>query len=232
MSKKWITPTLAMVLAAGCWLFSACGNNSGCVSGSTGQSFGGLGGCVGGASTRPQTSFQILGDEGTPFTATIADTQASFVINGTVPLSVVLVNSHPPTQMSATKNETGSSLLSLQLVFGTSIQQISSTSAPFGTVFVQTGTLTASGPPANPDVRFFVKAPLGESFTSLIEDPSNGFIVDTTVPALLLFEGSQRKVDGQFIQLEKRGLFAIDLFVDRILVAEASGAPDVSIRQP
>ena len=232
MSKKSATLSLAMVLAAGCWLFSACGNNSGCVSGATGQSFGGFGGCVGGASSRPQTSFQIVGDEGTPFIATIADTQASFVINGTTPLSVVLVNSHPPIQMSATKNETDSSLLSLQLVFGTSIEQIASTSAPFGTVFVQTGTLTASGPSANPDVRFLVKAPLGEDFTSLIEDPSNGFIVRATVPALLLFEGSQGKVNGQFIQLEKWGPFAIDLFINGALVAQASGSPNISIRQP
>jgi hypothetical protein len=232
MSKKSVTLSLAMSLAAGCWLFSACGNNTGCVSSSTGQSFGGFGGCVTGGTASPQTSFQILGDEGTPFTATIADTQASFVINGTVPLSVVLVNSHPPIQLSATKNDNDSALLSLELVFGSTVQQLASTSAPFGTVFVQTGTLTASGPSANPDVRFLVKAPLGETFQSLIEDPSNGFIISATVPALLLFEGSQGKVDGQFIQTENFGPFAIDLIINGTVVAQASGAPNISIRQP
>lgn len=232
MSKQSVTLSLAMVLAAGCWLFSACGNSSGCVSGASGQSFGGFGGCVGGASTRPQTSFYINGDEGTTFTATIADTQASYVINGTVPLSVVLVNSHQPIQMSVTKDEPDSALLSLELIYSLAIDQVVSTSEPFGTVSVQTGTLTAAGPPANPDVRFLVTKPLDETFTSLIEDTSNGFIVRGTVPALLLFEGSQGKVDGQFIQLEKYGPFAIDLYINGTLVAQASGSPNISIQQP
>jgi len=231
MSKKSVTLSLAMVLAAGCWLLSACGNNSGCVSSSTGTSFGGLGGCVTGAVATAQTTFQILGDEGTPFTATISDPQASYVINGTVPLSVVLVNSQPEIQMIATKLGTDSALLSLEIVFNSTIEQVASTSAPLGTVFVHTGTVTTFPPSANPDVRFFVRAPLGETFDALIEDPSNGFIISATVPALLLFEGSQGKVDGEFIQTENFGPFDIDLIVNGAVVAQASGGPKITIQQ-
>ncbi|MGD0075496.1 MAG: hypothetical protein ABSD31_14320 [Candidatus Binataceae bacterium] len=235
MSKWSITLGLAVVLAAGCWMAAGC-NSSGCVSGATGQSFGGFGGCLGGGSTRSQISFELLGDEGTPFTATIGDTQASYVLNGNVPLTVVLVNSHPPLQMSAIKNANDSALLSLQLVYGTEIQQIASTSKPFGPVFVQTGTLQAVGPAANPDVRFLIKSPPGEEFTSLIEDSSapsgNGFVVESTAPELSLFEGAQGKVDGQYIQLEKLGAMTVDLYINGAQVAEVTGAPNITIRQP
>lgn len=232
MSKKWIKPALVMVLAAGCWLFAACGNNSGCVNGTTGNSFGGLGGCVGGGSVAGQLSFLVVGDEGTPFIATLSDTHASYVINGTVPLTVILVNSHPPIKLSAIKNANDSSLLSLELVLGFTIVQISSTSAPLGTVFVQTNPLVTLGPPAAPDVRFFVSAPRGETFQTLIEDTSNGFEINAVAPTLFLYEDPQGKVDGQFIQTDNFGPFLIDLIINGTVVAEVAGSPNVSIRQP
>src|SRR5580704_5080046 len=153
MRKTWLNFALAVALAPGCWLFAACGNNTGCVSGATGNSFGGIGGCVAGGSVSGQLTFDIVGDVDTPFNATISDKDASYNVVGKVPLSVVLVNSHPPIKMSATKTSNDSSLLSLNLVLGISLVQVSSTSAPFGTIFVQTNPLPKLGPPASPDVR-------------------------------------------------------------------------------
>ena len=232
MSSRALTPALAILFFAGCLLVSACGSNTGCVTTQAGTSIGGFGGCVTGDVVPPQTSFQILGDVGTPFTALISDTQASYVINGTVPLSVVLVNSHPPIRMDATKTANNSALLSLEIVFGSRIQQLASTQAPFGTVSVQTGTLTAIAPSAGYDVRFFVKAPLGELFAALVEDTSNGFETAATVPALLLLAGVSGRVDGQFQQFTNLGSFDIDLIINGAVVAQASGAPNITIKSP
>jgi len=232
MSSRTLTPALAILFAAGCLFVSACGNNSGCVTTQSGTSLGGFGGCVTGDVVSPQTTFQILGDVGTPFTALISDTKASYVINGTVPLSVVLVNEHPPIRMDATKTANDSALLSLEILLGTKIRQIASTEAPFGTVSVQTNTLTAIAPAAGYDVRFFVKAPLGELFEALLEDTSNGFETAATVPALLLLEGVSGRVDGQFQQLTNLGSFDIDLIINGAVVAHASGAPNITIKSP
>ena len=232
MRKPWLNLALAMILAPGCWLFAACGNNEGCVSGATGNSFGGIGGCVAGGSVSGQLTFDVVGDVGTRFNATISDKDASYNIVGNVPLSVVLVNSHPPIKMSATKTTNDSSLLSLNLVLGISLVQVASTSAPFGTIFVQTNPLPKLGPPAAPDVRFFVSAPLGETFETLVEDTQTGFDINSTVPSLILYESPQGKVDGQFIQDENQGVFEIDLIVNGTVVADTAGSPNISLRQP
>jgi len=232
MSRKWVTSALAVVLAAGCWWFLGCGNNSGCVSGSTGNTFGGLGGCVAGGSVNAQTSFDVVGDVGTPFVGMISDTKASYSISGTAPLEVILVNSHPPIKMSISKNTNDNSLLSLELVHGYNIIQFASTSAPLGTVFVQTGPLSVLGAPASPDVRFFVSAPAGQEFEGLIEDTETGFDINGTVPTLMLFEGPNGQVDGQFLQVTRIGPFVVDLIINGDVVATAEGSPEISIVEP
>ena len=104
--------------------------------------------------------------------------------------------------MIATKLGNDSALLSLQIVFGSTIEQVASTSAPLGTVAVQTGTVTTFPPSANPDVRFFVSALLGETFDALIEDSSNGFIISSaTVPALRLLRPRRARLTGSSFRL-------------------------------
>jgi hypothetical protein len=174
----------------------------------------------------------MLGDVGTPFSALISDTQVSYTINGTVPLSVILVNSHPPIRMDATKLANNSALLSLEIVFGASIKQISSTQAPFGSVSVQTDTLNAFAELATYDVRFMVKEPAGQPFETLIEDTSNGFQVAGTAPALLLFAGASGRIDGQFQQLTTKGSFDVDLLINGSRVANVTGGPNVTIKSP
>ncbi len=232
IGNRALTQVLAILLAAGCLTVSACGSTSGCVTTQSGTSIGGFGGCVTGDVVSPQTSFQILGDAGTPFTAVISDTNVSYTINGVVPLSVVLVNSHPPIRMEATKLMNSSALLSLEIVFGNTIEQISSTQAPFGSVSVQTGTLNAMAQPATYDVRFMVNQPAGQPFQSLIEDTSNGFETAATAPALLLFEGASGRVDGQFQQLTREGSFDIDLLINGAFVANVTGQSNVTIKSP
>jgi len=232
MSSRALTQGLVTLYAAGCLLLSACGSNTGCVTTQSGTSLGGFGGCVTGDVVAAQTSFQMLGDVGTPFTARISDTQVAYTINGVVPLSVILVNSHPPIRMDATKLANNSALLSLEIVFGASIKQISSTQAPFGSVSVQTDTLNAFAELATYDVRFMVKEPAGQPFETLIEDTSNGFQVAGTAPALLLFAGASGRIDGQFQQLTTKGSFDVDLLINGSRVANVTGGPNVTIKSP
>lgn len=221
-----------LLLVGGCMILPGCGNSSNCISseGSATQ-FGGFGGCVPGGNVPAQTSFQVLGDPGTPFSALISDTKASYNITGTVPLSIIFVNEHPPVRINANKLTGTSALLSLEIVSGTTIVQLFSTEAPFGTVVVQTGTLPQLAPVPGRDVRFIVKAPPGEVFNTLIEDLSNGFEASAVVPALFLFEGATGRVDGEFDQVNNIGPLSIDLIINGALVAQASGGPKVSIVQ-
>ncbi len=231
--KRTLISVLAIIIVAAASVsLPACGNNSGCVTTESGTSLGGFGGCVTGDVVAPQTAFEMLGDDGTPFTAVISDTQVSYTINGTVPLSVVLVNSHPPIRMDATKMANDSALLSLQITLGAQIREISSTQAPFGSVSVQTNTLNAMALPATYDVRFMVSQPAGQPFETQIEDTSEGFQVAATAPALLLFEGASGRIDGQFQQLSTKGLFDIDLLINGSLVANVTGGTNVTIKSP
>jgi hypothetical protein len=231
--KRTLASALAIIIvAAGGLLLSACGSNTGCVTTQSGTSLGGFGGCVTGDVVPAQTAFQMLGDVGTPFTARISDTQVAYIVNGTVPLSVILVNSHPPIRMDATKLANDSALLSLQITFGAHIRQISSTQAPYGSVSVQTDTLNAFPELATYDVRFMVKEPAGQPFQTLIEDTSNGFQVAATAPVLLLFEGASGRVDGEFQQLTTKGIFDIDLFINGSRVANVTGGSHVTIKSP
>lgn len=188
--------------------------------------------------TAPETIFKVLGTVGTPFTLLVSNARSSWQIPGNVPLNVtiinnVAVNGVTQARLVATKLSNDNSLLSIQIQNGFNVLAASSTSQPYGTVTIQTGSsLTQIAPAANPDVRIFVFGPLGERFSGLIEDSQSGFQVNQRVPALFLFDSPNGKIDGNFTQVQNFGPFAMNLSLNNVVVATASGAPNVIIRQP
>jgi hypothetical protein len=179
----------------------------------------------------PQTSFNVVGDPGTPFIATIWDSNVSYDISGSIPLSVGFVNNVPPVQMTAVKKTGTNALLSVEVqnLFGT--LQVASTSTPFGSATVQFGGfISQKPPPAFPDVRFFVKGPYGALFTALIEDQTTGFATQASAPNLFLFEAPQGTVVGQFTANVFLGNFDIDLITNGAVIARGFGGPNVTVK--
>lgn len=178
----------------------------------------------------PQTVFEVLGDPGTPFSAVISDTRASYKLTGVVPLSITLINNFPPVRMVAAKLVGNNALLSLQILSAFTVVQLNSTTEPFGSAAVQLGgSLGALAPAANPDVRFFVKGPAGELFSGLIEDQNNAHAIQSTAPALFLFEAPNGRVDGLFTQAVNLGSFDVDLIFNGAVRSNAKGGPTVNI---
>lgn len=181
----------------------------------------------------PGTAFRVLGDVGTPFSAMMYDSTSTWTVQGVIPQDVIVANGMQPMKIIVTKQAAGNQLLSVELTVGFGVVQAASTSAPFGTVSVQTGPgLDAPPPSANPDVRFFVKGPLSERFTGMVEDTKQGYIINDRAPALFLFENPVGKVDGVFNQNQNFGPFVVDLIINGKVVASATGGPTVSITQP
>jgi hypothetical protein len=179
----------------------------------------------------PQTSFNVVGDPGTPFIATIWDSNVSYEISGSIPLSVGFINNVPPIQMTAVKKTGSNALLSVEIlnIFGAA--QVASTSAPFGSATVQFGgTFNAKPPPAFPDVRFFVKGPYGGLFTALIEDQNTGFATQGSAPNLFLFEAPTGTVVGQFTANVFIGNLDIDLIHDGQVIARGVGGPTLTVK--
>ncbi len=171
-----------------------------------------------------QTSFRVVGKIGTPFSAKISDSRSSWNITGVIPLSIVILNNLPPIRVEVHKLVNDNSLLSLEIINGFSVTQLASTTDGFGVAvgnFGSLGSLRTFAPPAVPDVRFFVKGPSQELFDALIEDTSQGEVVESHAPALLLFDspagGDGGRVDGTFTAVNFLGNFAIDLFYDSAL---------------
>jgi hypothetical protein len=198
------------------------------------NSLGGFAGSVGNTPpTFPATEYKVLGTLGTPFTLTITDATASWVVPGTVPLNVVIINEVPPLLLVGTKLTNNSNLLSIQALQGGNVRDVSSTSAPFGVISVQVGRPSGGlAPAASPDLRIFVKGPPAERFSTLIEDNNIGFIVSERAPALFLFESPNGSVIGQFMQQQNFGPFSIDMTYNGVLVASVTGGPNVTIKQP
>lgn len=179
----------------------------------------------------PQTSFNVVGDPGTPFIASIWDTNVSYDISGSVPLSVGFVNNVPPVQMTAVKKTGTNALLSIEVtnLFGS--LQVASTTEPFGSTTVQYGGfISAKPPPALPDVRFFVKGPPGGLFTALVEDSSTGFVSQGSPPNLILFEAPQGTVVAQFTANLALGNFDIDLINNGAVIARGFGGPNLTVK--
>ncbi len=170
------------------------------------------------------------------FSASVSDATSTWQIQGAVPMSIVIVNNQTPVRMIATKQSAGSGILSLQLTTGFTVNDISSTSDPYGTASLQSNPSRpgfAPPPPnANPDVRLFVKGPLTERFSGLFEDSTTGFEISDRAPTLFLFDSPNGAVDATVTQIQSLGPFALELLLDGAVVARASGAPTVTIRQP
>jgi hypothetical protein len=195
----------------------------------------GFGGFVGNTpNTNEQVLFKVLGTVSTPFTLLISDARASWSVQGNVPMQIAIANNQLPVQMIATKLSNDNSLLSVQITKGFNILTLSSTTAPYGTVSVQTavsGSNTLPGA-ANPDVRIFVSGAFGERMQALVEDQSVGFVFQTVAPTLFLFDGPNGKVDGQINQKNDIGPITANMTINGQLVATKSGGPLVVIRQP
>ena len=193
-----------------------------------------IGGTVGGGSVSPEISFRVQGTRNTPFSALITDTLASWTVNAVTPVAIVILNVNPPVRIYATKLERNSAILTVQSVSGGQNNlTLASTDAPFGTVVTQTGMLDEIAPPADPDVRFFVKGSADETFNGLIEDLTTGFALDDYVRTIFLFEHPSGRVDGYFnLTSDDLGPLQVDLAIGGTVVASASGAPSVQIRAP
>lgn len=184
----------------------------------------------------PGIAFRVLGQVGLPFSAIIYNSDATWLIRGSIPMSIVLINGNGPVRVIATKQSAGNGILSMQLTVGFVVRQISSTTDPFGVASLQsTATQPGFSPPppmADPDVRIFVKGPLVERFNGLIEDQNTGFSISERAPTMFLFDSPQGKVDATFNQVQNLGPFAVDLLLNGAVVDSASGGPSVTVREP
>lgn len=188
------------------------------------------------ANMNAQTSFRIVGEIGTPFSATISDARSSWTIQGVVPLSIVIVNNQPPIRVSVNKLVSNKSLISLEIINAFSVQQLASSTDNFGVAVGNFGKVATFAPPALPDVRFFVKGPNTELFDALVEDTKHGEIVEARAPAILLFDspagGNGARVDATFTAVQFLGAFAIDLIYNGVLVDSVGGTTTVIIKYP
>ncbi len=216
LSKSMVGAALAISIAA-------CNNQTG------------FSGSVGNTPNGPRLpSFNILGTAGTSFTATVSDARSSWTFQGTTPLSVVVCNIAPPSRLVATKTTANNNLLSLEIILGFHVFDVQSTSAPFGTVSVQsTGTLNTIAPPASPDLRIFLSGPVTQHYQALVEDLNTGFVIDSRAPSLILFDSPDGKVDATFFGgAPPFPTWTANMTLDGAVVATVMQGPNVTIREP
>lgn len=213
---------LGLVIALLTLSMAACQNSQGGFSGAVGNT----------PPTKPESSFRVLGNPGTAFIATVSDSRSSWIVQGVIPMDIVIVNNLPPARMVATKLANDQSLMSLNILNGVRITGLASTTAPFGTASVEFGKLIEIAPPASPDVRVNVNGPATELFRGLVEDQTTGFEVQDRAPAVFLFDSPDGSVDAVFDQLQNFGSFKVNLSFNGDVVARVSGGPNVSIKQP
>lgn len=173
----------------------------------------------------------VLGTPGTPFQAVVTDSAQSWTFRGVVPQSAVIINPSPGEQMTVTKLTNNSALMTTELISGTTLVAEVSTNDPFGTTVVQTfGGLAGMAPPANPDVRVFMKGPSGGLLNGLIEDLSLSFVFEVRSPSLFLFEHPDGRVDAVINSVDEAGLITADILANGAVVATASGGPRLLIK--
>lgn len=181
-----------------------------------------------------QVSFRFVGNAGTPFLATVTDSRSSWQMHGVVPLNVIIANGTHPNRIVATKLTNDQRLLGVEIINGLGVGNVSSTFANYGLVVAGiNGELDALAPPANPDVRFYVKAPPGGVFNALVEDESNSYVLQSTAPTVILYDSpngnSQNgRVDGIFTRVTG-GPFSIDLTFNKSFT-HVSGSGTVTIK--
>jgi hypothetical protein len=196
----------------------------------------GFSGSVGNTPNGPKlTSYEILGDVGTPFTATVSDSRSSWTLQGNVPLSITIANNVLPARIVATKTTSSNNLLSIEIISGNHVADLQSTSAAFGTVSVQIGgSLTTIAKAANPDLRIFLSGPLNVKYNALVEDTATGFIIQSRAPTLILFDTPNGAVDATFFSGGRNfGNFTVNMTLNGIVVIPTeSGGPNLTIREP
>ena len=204
---------------------ASCNNNQGGFSGNVGNT----------PSGPPLTSYRILGTPGTPFTATVSNARSSWVVQGNVPLSIIICNNVVPALIVATKTSADNNLLSIEIITGIHVVDLASTSAPFGSVSLQaSGKLLSISPPANPDLRIFVAGPAKAGYTALVEDIQSGFVIQDRAPTVIMFDTPDGKVDGTFFQNGGRnfGTFNLNMTLNGVVVATVVAGPTAMIREP
>lgn len=216
----------ATALAAGLAIsLASCNNNQGGFSGSVGNTPNGP----------PLTSYRIIGGTvGEPFTATVSNARSSWTLQGVTPLSMIICNNVLPARIIVTKTASDANSITVAIINGNHLLQTAQTSAPFGTVALQTGGKTIPiAPAASPDLRIGVTGPFGTAYTALVEDIQIGFVIKEHAPTLIFFDTPNGKVDGTFFQNGKNfGTFTINMTVNGVVVANVSGGPNVTIREP
>jgi hypothetical protein len=187
----------------------------------------------------PGVAYRFLGQVGMPFSAVVSDTQESWAIQGTLPLNVIIENNDTPVRVVATKQSSSAGILSVELTVGFTVFGLESTTQPYGVVTLQSGSTAPgfappppfAGPNTSPDVRFYVRAPLGERFAGLVEDTANAYEVSDRVPALILFEDPNGGVDATFNQVQNFGPFEVTLYFNGVAITCGSGGPTLTIKQ-
>lgn len=201
-------------------------------------------GLNGGNSTEPgstanssaQLDFRFVGNTATPFVTTISTADSSWQIHGVVPLNVVVVNGPTPNpiRVVATKISNDTRILSVEIISGFGVANVATTSVPYGLIVAATGntTLASLAPPANPDVRFYVKGPPNGVYNALVEDETKAYVLQAQSPTVILFNTPNNnqpgRVDGTFTQVAGAPL-SIDLFFNDDY-AHASGSGTVTVK--
>ncbi len=203
---------------------AGCNSNQGGFSGSVGNT----------PSGPPLTTYRILGTPGTPFTATVSNARSSWVVQGNVPLGIVICNNILPAIIVATKTSNDTNGLSIQIINGTTLLGVASTNLPFGIVSLQTGgKLLNIAPAASPDLRIFLSGPVRASYTALVEDSQTGFVVKDRAPTVIMFDTPNGKVDGTFFPINRDfGTFSLNMTLNGAVVATVVAGPSAIIRQP
>jgi len=183
-----------------------------------------------------QTSFRMLGNIGTPFVATVSDQRSSWVLQGVVPLNVIIANGNFPARIVATKLTNDNALLSVEVISGFGVSSISSTFANYGMVVGSlNGKLKAFAPPASPDVRFYVNGPANGVFNATVEDSTTAYVLQSRAPCVIFYDSPNNNsltghVDGLFNLVSgASGPLAIDLNFDGALV-QAGGGGTVTVK--
>jgi hypothetical protein len=219
LMRTWLMGTLGITLALS---IAACNNQTG-FSGSVGST----------PNATKLTSYNILGDVGTPFTATVSDSRSTWTLRGNVPLAIVICNNSLPARIIATKTTSSANLLSIEIIIANHVSDLQSTTAPFGTASVQVGgTLSSLPSPADPDLRIFAEGPLDKQYVALVEDIDTGFIINARAPTLILFDQPDGKVDATFFGSNDFGTFTLNMTLAGNLVASVTKGPNATIREP
>jgi hypothetical protein len=197
------------------------------------NSLGGFAGSVGNTPpVTPETSYKVLGNPGAPFTALVSDSRSSWVVQGAAPLSIAIVNVQAPSRIAVTKLLGDNSLMSIEIINGTSVVDLGSTTQPFGTASAQTGgTVFAILPKADPDIQINVTGPLGEHIQGLIEDQAIAFTIEDFAPSVYLFSGPTGKVTAQFFQVNNLGGIVANMTLNGQVVANGVGGPSIVLQE-